>query len=78
MCKQKHSFQHRLLRKVLKVKWPKILTNEEVYKITKVIPWSKKIIKLRLTCFGHLRLDQETPVRRALKEACKKLKKVAG
>ena len=73
------SFQRRLLRKVLKVKWPRILTNEEVYKITKVIPWSKKIPKRRLTWLGHLlRLNQGTPVWRALKEACRKVKKVAG
>ena len=41
------------------VKWPSILTNEEVYKITKVIPRSKKMTR-RLTWLGHLRLSRNT------------------
>ena len=64
---------------MLNVKWPRIITNTEIYNITEVDPWSKKVKKRRLTWLGHLlRLDQETPVRKALNEACRKVNKIAG
>src|SRR6266581_2799535 len=41
-------FQRILLRRILKIKYPYIITNENLYKRTKIIPWTKEIIiKLR-------------------------------
>ena len=48
------SFHWRLLRKVIHVTWPRVITNEELYKRTKVTPWSLIICKRRLSWFGHL------------------------
>ena len=60
------SFQRRLLRQVINIRWPKKISNEEIYKKTKVQPWSIKIKRRRLTWLGHLmRLHKNTPARRA-------------
>ena len=73
------SFQRRLLREILKIQWPKVITNERLYEKTKTIPWSKKIRKRRLNWFGHLlRLNINTPARKALNEFLKEDKKVQG
>ena len=62
-----NSFHRRLLRIALNVKYPKIISNSKLYKITKETPISKKIQKRRLSLFGHiLRLDPSTPAQRAL------------
>ena len=72
-------FQRRLLRKVLDIKWPRIIKNETIYQVTKVKKWSEIIKKRRLSWVGHLlRLDAQTPARLALKEACKITKKKPG
>ena len=64
------SFQRNLLRKVLNIKWPKQITTEALYELTKVEKWSHKIKKRRLTFLGHImRLDRTTPVRIAFEEA---------
>ena len=39
---------------VLNVKWPIKVSNERVYKITKLKPWSQKIQKQRLTTSVNL------------------------
>ena len=39
------SFHRRMLRTVLKIKWPIIMKNEEVYHITNVVKWSETIRK---------------------------------
>ena len=58
------SFQRRLLRKVIHVRWPRINTNERLYECT---PWSKIIRRRRLNWFGHLlRLPEGTPAQQAL------------
>ena len=78
-AKQINSFHRRLLRRVLNVKWPRVMTNVEVYNKTNTVCWSKNILRRRLTWLGHLlRLDRETPARKALKEACRDVKKVVG
>ena len=65
------SFHRRLLRKVLNVKWPRIIRNNVLYEAAKVEKWSKIIKRRRLSWLGHLlRLDKQTPARLALKEAC--------
>ena len=71
------SFQRRLLRNALGFHYPKIIRNEDLYK--KIIPWSKRIRKRRLSWLGHLlRLNEETPVRKALNIYCENLRNPVG
>ena len=64
------SFHRRLLRYAINYKWPKKLTNVDLYGKTKCEPWSKTIKRRRLNFTGHvMRLNEETPVRIALKKA---------
>ena len=49
-----NSFQFRLLRKLIHVVWPKIITNVDLYECTKATPWSITICQRRLLWFGHL------------------------
>ena len=64
------SFQRRMLRYALNLKWPKKISNADLYQKTKAIPWSVVIKKRRLNFIGHImRRDENTPVRIALKEA---------
>ena len=66
-------FQRNLLRRILKIRYPYIISNEDLYKRTELEPWSLTIKKRRLRWLGHLmRLDESTPVRRALEEATRK------
>ena len=66
------SYHRRLLRYALNLKWPKKISNEELYRKTKVTRWSAVIKKRRLTFLGHMmRRGENTPVRIALKEALK-------
>ena len=61
------SFQRRLLRKVIHVRWPRIITNERLYERIECTPWSKMIRRRRLNWFGHLlRLPEDTPTQQAL------------
>ena len=41
------SFQRRILRKVIHVKWPRTINNQELYERTHMIPWSVTISKVR-------------------------------
>ena len=55
------------------------MKNEEIYQLTKVKKWSEIIRKRRLSWVGHLlRLDEDTPARLALREACKEVKRNIG
>ena len=74
------SFHWRLLRKVIHVTWPRVITNEELYKCTKVTTWTlKESCKRRLSCFGHLlQLPSETPAKRSLKAFVKTWKRSVG
>lgn len=70
------SFQRRLIRKVIRVKWPRVISNEHLYQRTQMQPWSIVITKRRLSWFGHvLRLPSETPARQALNHYIKPVKK---
>ena len=57
-----NSFQRRLLRMyILNVKWPKTITNENVYEQTKTKQWKHTIKTRRLRWFGHvIRFPNET------------------
>ena len=64
------AFQRRLLRHAINIRYPRRISNESLYNITKEVRWSQAIAYRRLVWFGHMmRLPAETPVRRALKEA---------
>ena len=78
--KQLDAFQRKMLRiNVLNVKWPKKISSEKVYRISKVKPWSKRVQKQRLTWFGHLcRLHPDVPAKKALKYAKENYKKTRG
>ena len=66
-------FQRNLLRRILKIRYPYIISNEELYNRTEIEPWSLTIKRRRLRWLGHLmRLDESTPVRKALEEAMRK------
>ena len=77
---QTDSFQRKMLRiNVLNVTWPKKVSNENVYKLTKVKPWSIKIRKQKATWFGHLiRMHPDTPARKALKFAKQEYQRPQG
>ena len=62
------SFQRRLIRSyVLNITWPKIVKNDDLYEITKVVPWSKTVKKRQLSWFGHLmRLPDDSPAKVSL------------
>ena len=73
------SFQRRLMRQVVGVRWPKVMKNDELYQLTKAEKWSVIIKKRRLSWLGHmLRLNEETPVKKALEEYLRKIKKKKG
>ena len=70
--KEIDAFHRRLLRKILKLGWPKKTTNEKLYHITKAEPWSTTIQRRRLKWTGHLlRLPEETPARQSTFEVLK-------
>ena len=64
------SFHRRMLRNAINYKWPRKISNIELYQKTEAIPWSQVIKKRRLTFLGHImRRHDQTPVQIALKEA---------
>ena len=73
------SFQRRILRKVIHVKWPRTINNQELYERTHMTPWSITISKRRLSWFGHLlRLPTETPAKEALQIYIKAAERPTG
>ena len=77
--KQINSFQRRLLRQAIDIRWPKVISNDRLYEKTGVIKWSTTIRRRRLNWLGHLmRLKKETPVRLALSESLKPVNRKVG
>ena len=73
------AFQRRKLRQILNIKWPKVITNHDLYRRTKVTKWSTKIRRRRLNLLGHaMRLPEETPVRKAIEESLKTYNRPRG
>ena len=61
------AFHRRLLRIALNIRYPKIISNQHLYNLTKETPLSVRIKKRRLALFGHiLRLPPDTPAQQAL------------
>ena len=72
-------FQRRLLRQILKVYYPRIITNKYLYEKTKLQPWSTTARFKRLKWLGHVfRLPRDSPAPTALREALVKVKKPKG
>ena len=72
--KQVYSFQRRMLRRVINICWPKVISNERLHE-----KWSVIIRKRRLDWLGHLmRLNKKTPVRLALYESLKPVQRKRG
>ena len=64
------SCHRRLLREAIEVHYPKIITTEEIYRVTKAEPWSRVIKRRRLRWLGHvMRLEDDTPAKQALQDA---------
>ena len=62
------SFHRRIMRVAINVRYPKIITNQKLYTLTKEPPISEKIRKRRLALLGHiLRLHPDTPAQKALR-----------
>lgn len=80
MENQIDSFQRKMIRiNVLNIKWPKKISNENLYKATKIVPWSSKIKKQRLNWFGHLtRLHPDVPAKKAIRYAQENYQKKRG
>ena len=65
-------FHRRLLRKVLNIRYPFIISNKDLYERTNEKTWSSTILHRRLSWTGHLlRLKEETPAWLAFKESNK-------
>ena len=68
--KSMDSFQRKLLRWSMNIRYPQIMTNEEVYEKTGQCKWSETIQRRRLRWFGHMaRLPPRAPARRVLDES---------
>ena len=69
----------KFLRRILGVTWPKVISNEHLYNITKRAKWSQIIRKKAFSWLGHLlRLNPETPARKSLEEYLKPTKRRPG
>ena len=72
-------FQRSLLRKILNIKWSRRLSNVNLYRYAKSEPWSVTIKRRRLSFLGHvMRLNEETPARKALNEFLRPVKRPRG
>ena len=79
MEKRLDSFHRKLLRISLNYIYPKTISNEKLYTLTKEVPISSKIKKRRLSLLGHiLRLHPETPVQKALEHYLTPLPRPVG
>ena len=73
------SFQRRILRQAINIRWPKKISIVNLYNKTKQEKWSKTIKRRRFNCLGHMmRMNTNTPVRKALDEALRPMKKKRG
>ena len=77
--RKKNSFHRKLLRKLLNIKWPKQITNEDLYSKTKEKPWSNIIAEQRIRWLGNaLRLPENTPAKMALTESIRHVERPRG
>ena len=68
-----------MLRRVINICWPKVISNERLHEKTETMEWGDIIRKRRLDWLGHLmRLDKKTPVRLALYESLRPVQRKRG
>ena len=61
------SFHTRQLRYVIGITWPKIISNKNLYDMTKAEKWSRTVKRRRLNWLGHLmRLPEDSPAYKSL------------
>jgi len=73
------AFQRTLLRRIVNIRWPDKITNEDLYEKTNAKKWSTNIKRRRLSWLGHLlRLPDNTPARQALQEFSRDVKRPRG
>ena len=67
--KQIDSFQRKLLRIAINIRYPRLISSNRLMEITKQKPWSETIATQRLRWFGHCqRLPDDSPAKQALIE----------
>ena len=72
-------FQRRLYRKILKIRWPHVIRNTDLYERVEEKPWSDKIRTRRLLWMGHIqRLPADTPARLAVAERLRPARRPQG
>ncbi len=72
-------FQRNTLRKIINIRWPDKIRNEDLYEKCGVNEWSKTVKERILRWYGHLlRLPDNTPAKKALKDARREVKKPKG
>ena len=60
------TFQNRCLRRILGIRWPDVISNDELYRRAEVPPVSKKVKKRRWKWIGHvLRIQPSGDPRKA-------------
>ena len=73
------AFQRKLIRRMFKIYWEDRVSNEELHRRFKFRKWSETIKERRMRWYGHmLRLPENAPVKLALTEAERKVKKPRG
>ena len=79
IAKQIDSFHRRMMRQAINIRWPKKISNVNLYNKTKVEPWSQTIKRRRLNWRGHLmRMPNDTPARISMYEALQPSTKKRG
>ena len=61
------AFHRRLLCRALGIRWPRKVSNEKLYQISKAEPWSSIIARRRFTFLGHILRLHDTPAKEALR-----------
>ena len=73
------SFHRRQLRYTLGIKYPRVITNQQLYDVTKCEPWNVVTKRRRLSWLGQLmRLNPDTPARQSFKVALRPVKRKPG
>ena len=70
-------FHRRQLRYALGIKYPRVITNQQLYDLTKCEPWCIVTERRRLSWLGHL-MRNPAPARQSLKEALRPAKRKHG
>ena len=79
LCNKIDSIQRKFLRRVLQLSWPKLISNKKLYEKNNQKPWSETVKCRSLRWLGYvMRMDQETPARKALQEFIKPGRRPVG